>query len=215
MRFESLLSYSPVERMLKTAMKYVEQSSLQGDYLEFGVFEGHAFSMAFHLAQAYGLNSMKFYAFDSFQGLPAIEGVDADGFKHFKEGSFQCKLPKFTDNLSKKRVDLSKVTITPGWYDEVLNSETKRTLQTKQAAVIYIDCDLYESTLAVLDFITDYVQEGTVLMFDDWFCFRGNPQRGEQRAFREWLARNPSITAVEYHKFDWQGNSFLLQRSGA
>ena len=61
-----------------------------------------------------------------------------------------------------------------------------------------------------MDFITDYIQDGTVLIFDDWFCFRGNPNRGEQRAFREWLKRNPSIKVSEFHKYGAEGNSFIV-----
>jgi hypothetical protein len=32
-------------------------------------------------------------------------------------------------------------------------------LPLKKAAIIMIDCDLYESTVSVLDFITDYLQD--------------------------------------------------------
>jgi hypothetical protein len=215
MRIQSLFAYSPVEEMLKLAMNYVAFSRLEGDYFEFGVFEGRSFITAYHLAQAYGLNSMNFYAFDSFQGLPEIEGIDAEGFRHFKKGEFASKLDRFVENISKNAIDLSKVKVIPGWYEDVLNDETKDTLPTTRAAIIYVDCDLYKSARAVLNFITDYVQEGTIIMFDDWFCFRGNPDRGEQRAFREWLEENSSIGAIEYQRFDWQGNSFIIQRSSS
>ena len=62
-----------------------------------------------------------------------------------------------------------------------------------------------------MNFITDYIQEGTILIFDDWFSFRGNPNRGEQRAFREWLEKNPSFQAVEYYKAG-NINSFIMHR---
>lgn len=215
MKLESLFSYSPVEKMLNTAMKYVEQSTLEGDYFEFGVFEGHSFVIAYSLAERYRLQAMRFHAFDSFAGLPEVEGIDAQGFRHFEVGQFACDLPTFMHNISRNGLDQRRITVTPGYYDESLNDETKRKLNARKAAIIYIDCDLYESTIAALDFVTEYIQEGTILMFDDWFCYRGNPDRGEQRAFMEWLAKNPSITAVEYQKFDWQGNSFILQRKVA
>jgi O-methyltransferase len=48
--------------------------------------------------------------------------------------------------------------------------------------VIWVDCDLYESTVPVLDFITEYIQDGTVIIFDDWYSFRADPDRGEQKA---------------------------------
>jgi hypothetical protein len=107
-------------------------------------------------------------------------------------------------------VDLSRVKLVPGWYDKTLNDKTKRELQIKKAAVVWVDCDLYESTVPVLDFITDYVQSGTIILFDDWYCFKADPNRGECRAFNEWLARNPTIRAFEYKKFEAAGNSFIL-----
>jgi hypothetical protein len=73
-----------------------------------------------------------------------------------------------------------------------------------------VDCDLYESTVAVLDFITDYLQDGSILIFDAWFCFRANPNRGEHRAFQEWLKKNPQITARQYQKYALYGNSFIV-----
>ena len=108
---------------------------------------------------------------------------------------------------------MERVRVIPGWYKDTLKQETKQELDIKSAAVIYVDCDLYESTVPVLDFVTDYVIDGTVLIFDDWFCFRGNPNRGEQRAFNEWLENNPNIKVTEFHKVGWHGNSFIIHRT--
>lgn len=209
---QQLLGYIPQENVLSTAMDFAKWSELEGDYLEFGVYCGTRFSSAFHLAQRNGLSAMRFYAFDSFEGLPEIRGVDAHGFQQFRRGEFACDLATFRSSVSANRVDMSRVEVVPGWYDDVLNDETRNRLPLTAASIVWVDCDLYESTVPVLSFITDYVQDGTVLIFDDWFCFRGDPQRGEQRAFREWLEKNPDITASEFHKFGWHGNSFILHR---
>lgn len=212
-KLEGLFSYDEKERVLKNVVEYVMYSELEGDYLEFGVFEGGTLASVFHLSQAHGLEQMKFYAFDSFSGLPEVKGVDAAGFKPFAEGQFTCDVDKFKRSIQKKKVDLDKVHIVPGWYDETLNEQTKQSLPLKKAAIIYIDCDLYESTVPVLNFIESYLQVGTVLLFDDWFCFRGDPERGEQRAMYEWLART-DIKLCEYQKYTWQSNSFLVTKIG-
>ncbi len=80
------------------------------------------------------------------------------------------------------------------------------------AAIVFIDCDLYESTRDVLLFLKRKMIPGGVIIFDDWFCFKGNLERGEQKAFNEWLKKNPSISAIEYHKFNWRGNSFIISK---
>jgi len=180
---------------------------VEGDYLEFGVFEGASFVPVFHFAQGVGLNSMKFYAFDSFQGLPSVKKTDVG---LFNKGDWVCTLPKFKKLIRNRGVDLNKVKIVKGWFDETLNEETKRKLPIKSASIVYIDCDLYESTVPVLDFITDYLINGTIIIFDDWFCFKGNPNRGEQRAFKEWRKRHPEITIIQFRKFGCSGNSFIV-----
>lgn len=205
----NLLQYSPREQMLKTAMEFVSISEVNGDYLEFGSYGGHSFTIAFHFGKH---RKMNFYAFDSFEGLPEITGIDAEGYKPFEKGEYACGLQKFKESISKKGVDLERVRIIPGWYKDTLNEESKEKLGIKSAAVVWIDCDLYDSATQALNFVTDYLVDGTILIFDDWFCFKGDPNRGEQRAFDEWLKRNPTIKAIEFHKFGWHGNSFIINR---
>lgn len=203
-------TYNRFEEIFKKVMHFVWSNRVQGDYLEFGVYEGDSFTAAFRFAQLFGLDYMNFYAFDSFQGLPEISGVDAAGFKHYRESEFSCSLPEFKKNICRQGVDPERVKVVPGWYDKVLNDETKRKLQIKKAAVVMVDCDLYESTVPVLDFVTDYLQRGTILVFDDWLSYRADPDRGEQRAFREWLDKNPSIKVTSYSRFGTEGNSFIV-----
>ena len=210
---EGVLNFLPYEQLTKTVMEFVAYSKLEGDYLEFGVFEGAHFTAAFHFARLNKLDSMRFYAFDSFKGLPEITGVDRDAPRQFSMGEYACDADRFRKIISRNHVDPKKVEIIDGWYAETLNDQTKRRLQLRKAAVIWIDCDLYESTVPILDFVVDYVQDGTVLIFDDWFCFNGNPIYGQQRAFEEWLGRNPSVRASEFHKYGWAGNSFVLHRN--
>lgn len=99
--------------------------------------------------------------------------------------------------------------IVSGYYDKTLSEETKKNIPIEKAAVIMMNADLYESAKLIFDFITDYIQEGTVLILAGWFCYRANPNKGEQRAFKEWLEKNQSMKAVEYHKLGW-GNSFIM-----
>jgi O-methyltransferase len=215
---------SPRETMIKTALEFAVSSDVPGDYLEFGVFEGNTFLAAYHFANRLEgylerkkggrsrLIKMEFYAFDSFEGLPSVEGVDAAGYKQFAQGKCSASLDDFRTNLTRNNVDESRIEIIPGWFADTLTHATAQRLRLERAAVVWVDCDLYESAVPVLRFITNYVQDGTVLIFDDWFCFRADPQRGEQRAFREWLKANPSISATPFRTFGWYGNSFILHK---
>ena len=76
--------------------------------------------------------------------------------------------------------------------------------------MIMIDCDLYESTVPVLEFITDLVQQGTIIVFHDWFRFKGDPNCGEQKACREWLDQHPEIELIEFWREAPQAVSFVV-----
>lgn len=211
---DSFVRYDIREQMWERAMAWEGRMRTNGDFLEFGVRYGTGFANAFWWAKRYKLDYMKFYAFDSFQGFPEITGVDAEGFisDEYGKGVLAVDVGTFKSMIKRKGVDLSRVIITPGYFNEVLDEETKKKLGIKTAAVVHVDCDLYESTVPVLDFITDYLVDGTLLMFGGWFEFRANPNRGEQRATREWLAKNPDIKLTEYRRFHWMGNSFIVHR---
>lgn len=198
---------NPRERILLEVISF----STPGDYLEFGSYEGYSAITAYHIAQQLGRNRMRFFIFDSFQGLPAPTGIDSE-CTHFHKGASSCTLDAFMANLRASKVDLTKFIITPGWYEEVLNEKTKQSLDIKAAAIVYIDCDLYHSTVPVLKFVTDYLVDGSFLIFDDWYAFHGNPERGEQRAFYEWLNENPSISVSRYHDYGTSGTSFIVHR---
>ena len=196
--------------MLSNAMSFVGASNLKGDYLEFGVFEGKTFIGAYHNALMYNQKEMNFYAFDSFKGLPdSIEYKNPNN--PFYVGLYAFSLDKFKGNLKKAKVDFSKVQIIPGWYSQTLNNKTKEKLPLTKAAIVWIDCDLYESTVPVLEFVTEYLGNGSLLIFDDWYLFAGNSSNGEQRATKEWLQKHPEMKLIEYRKFGAVGLSFIVE----
>ena len=81
--------------------------------------------------------------------------------------------------------------------------------------MVWVDCDLYGSTLCALNFLANYLQHGSLIMFDDYFRYRADPRAGQQRAFREWLGANERFSAVELMRFSWHGNSFVIHRDDA
>ncbi len=209
-----LFGYTEREKFLFKSMDYLRSNKIEGDYLEFGVSEGNTFISSYHIAQTMGKNlrGMRFIGFDSFEGIPPIKNkLDKEGFKHFHEGDYAFPYKSLIKRLKKSKISLTKTYLVKGWFEKTLNLETKKKLKIKKAAIVYIDSDLYESAVKVLDFVQDILQEGSLLVFDDWFCFRGNPDRGEQLAFKEWLKKNPQFEPIEFQKFGWYGNSFIVR----
>lgn len=108
---------------------------------------------------------------------------------------------------------MSRVQVVPGWFSDTLTETTRAKLGTMLAAIVNIDCDLHEAARQALEFVTPLLQDGTVVLFDDWLAFRGNPNRGEQRACREWLAAHPEWSLTPFHKdHSPRRASFVLNR---
>jgi hypothetical protein len=198
--------------LFDTVAGFIDDCRVGGSYLEFGCAGGGSLIDIFDAARRCAhLDSMQFFVFDSFEGLPEPTGIDGGEFRRYNKGDYACNLDRYKVNVRRGGVDLNRVTCIPGWYSESLTDELKRKLPIGKAAIVLIDCDLYESTVPVLDFLTDYVQSGTVLIFDDWFSYKGRLDCGEAKAFREWLAKNPTIQAAEYHKAGRTMISFIIQ----
>jgi hypothetical protein len=222
---------APTSSVIYKAAEIISAEQVEGDYLEFGVFRGSTLIQAFHTirasyraraADATGIHDAdyrrrvrdlwdrtRFFAFDSFQGLPPLEGADRQT-QDFAKGKFACSKEDFFGNLRANGVDMTKVVAVPGWFAETCSEETKRRHEMKAAAIVHVDCDLYESTRIALKFIESVLVDGTVLIFDDWYSFRGNPALGEQRAFREWAPTLPHLTFTEFQKEGPWRNSFIV-----
>lgn len=168
-----------------------------GDYYEFGMYTGFSFSFAYHLGNNYVLKEgkdMKFWGFDSFDGLPEPKGIDKlpDRFRNFfVRGHFAVSIDLVKRKLEKNKVDLSKVMLIKGYYEDILNDKLFLKYSFKKASVILIDCDLYSSTAAVLKFVTRLLGEGTIILFDDYYLT--NEDGGQQLALKEWVSLNKNI----------------------
>jgi hypothetical protein len=206
-----------------------------GDYLEFGVFSGGSFVNAFQtLKRVYqdrftdpgqlhtashrakvraAWDEMRFFAFDSFAGLPQTRGLDAQS-NDFTGGKFSFSVEDFTRNLRGHSCDLDKVVMVPGWFDDTCCDGTLQKHNLRRASIVHIDCDLYESAKVVLKFISPLLVDGTVIIFDDWYCFRGDPRFGEQRAFTEWTETMPDWIFTRYQKEGPRRNSFIANYRG-
>lgn len=210
---ERLLSYykNRWDAIDKTA-DYLVGAEIPGEYCEFGVFQGRTFSYAAKLLAPL-FPKMNFIALDSFEGLPKPVGVDAfnNYSSGFYEGQFTCSAEDFICNLKNSNIDVNRVKLIKGWFSESLVSNSIEVRNIDKVAVAWIDCDLYESTIPILDFLTPRLSVGSILLFDDWRCFRNLEEFGEQRACREWLLKNPQITLNDFITFGFHGKAFTVR----
>ena len=202
---------------LSKAFEFVYKSEICGEYFEFGVYQGVSISRAIKANTVWKGKTKKayverFFGFDSFEGLPVFQSEDhLDDYKVFYEGQFgDTSIEQVRDKIVAEGQSLEGVELFPGLFSDSLTSQhvTDR-LDGVRAAIAHIDCDLSSSALDCLGFLDGRLADGTIILFDDWFCYRGRPDRGVNRAFSSWLSQS-RYTATEYFNYSWAGKAFIL-----
>ncbi|MBD3232218.1 MAG: hypothetical protein GF315_00680 [candidate division Zixibacteria bacterium] len=122
----------------------------QIDYLEFGVEKGN--SMRWTLENSANPKSA-FFGFDSFMGLP-------EKWEFQSEGTFSVngKVPVISDPRCK--------IYSGGFHETLPRFLTQHTFNRK--SVIYLDADIYSSTLYVLTTIAHRLKTGDILLLGDF-----------------------------------------------
>ena len=208
------------------AFEYVASSGIVGDYMEFGVLGGFtARIVCEHLRDMGMLRNV--HLFDSFEGLPPFTSpVDAGSYDIAVRGVWadnMCFPADFVAALGEpidrhihrglsEVISADRVRIRRGYFSDTLQQPIGA-----KAAVVHIDCDLYQSTREVFTrlYETDVFQDGCVLMFDDWNCFKASPYFGERRAFREFLAEQDRFEASAWFTYGFNGAAFFLHERPA
>jgi hypothetical protein len=69
---------------------------------------------------------------------------------------------------------------------------------------------LYSSTKQALNLIKDKLVNGSIIMFDDWFNNKANPNKGEQKAYREFLDENKHIKSELFENYGTFCKAFVI-----
>jgi O-methyltransferase len=194
--------------MLAQAFEFAKINGVKGDYFEFGVWRGKTFRWAHVMKHRYGLDALKLWAFDSFGGLPAVQDT-RDNI--WKAGQFACSVSEFRKIIASSGVRSHEYEIVEGFYAESLDDTAHARIGNRGAAVVYIDCDLYESTAVALRFVARHLAHGAILCFDDFYNYKGAPDQGEAKALAEFCAANPGFEVIPYFKYSPLGASFIVR----
>lgn len=140
---------------------------LEGLFAEFGVFRGVSIN------QIAGKRPKDvIYGFDSFEGLKE----DWSG-AYCVKGTFDLggALPVVAANVK----------LIKGWFDKTIPDFLAE--HPGPFAFVHVDCDTYEATETVFRLIGDRIRAGTVIVFDEYFGYRGW-KIGEFKAWQEFVA---------------------------
>jgi len=182
---------------------YCIGAGVEGHISEFGTMSGGTasvlaqslafFTNTYEFAEdAHKIGTRKLHLFDSFKGLPQSDNSEDASSPHvlagvWGEGSCTGISKDQLLTLCSKYLPKDRILIYDGWFSDTLNTIPPQT----KFALIHIDCDLYESTLQVLDhcFRNDCLSDGCIIFFDDWNCNHASPKYGERRAWNECLSK--------------------------
>jgi len=209
------ITYNQINRQIEKAVFYrrtfdfLTDNRIHGDYYEFGCHRCRTFRMALTEARKHNLSKMQFWAFDSFEGLP--EPTSDTSIEIWKRRMLTTTESDFISIVKNHGIYADNVKIVKGFYDESLSQELIKELSDsgRRAALINIDCDLYESAVPVFKFIDPLIQEGTVIYIDDLFTgYKGSPHRGVAKAFLE-FQKISSWKFQRHLDVGWGGRAYI------
>ena len=164
----------------------LSKRAVSGLLIEFGVWKGRSIN---YFARKV---TDTIYGFDSFEGLKE----DWSGWG-FAKGAFDLggKLPKVENN----------VILVKGWFDKTLPSFLVQHQQP--VSLLHIDSDTYDSAKVILDLIGSRITQGTVIIFDEYFGYRGW-RMGEFKAWKEFVSKHG--IKYEYLGFSVESVSLVI-----
>lgn len=130
-------------------------SRVSGDTAECGVYKGAGSFLVCRFAGQNSLNRCH-HVFDSFEGLSRPSKNDGT---YWREGDMAYALEAVKANLT----EFDEVVYYPGWipdrFDEIAD---------RDFSFVHVDVDLYRPTLACMEFFYPRLNQGGVLLCDDY-----------------------------------------------
>jgi hypothetical protein len=179
----------------------LQKVKLTGHVMEFGVYQGITLKIiSDHFA------NQTVWGFDSFEGLPEPWFMKSSqpGPRH-PTGKFALdkeQLLLVTNQFAERNVKLI-----PGWFDQSIVPWL--THNPGPVSFLHIDCDLYSSTIDVLNLLNDRIVPGTVIVFDEMYPWNNFDQydlwaQGEFRALGEWINNHQRTFCTLYRSHHQQ-----------
>lgn len=200
---------------LSFGVEYVYSGGVEGDIAEFGTLHGFSassISLAMSEFDKRRRPPWRLFLFDSFQGLPVAESQVDRNCSNIRSGVWG---PASWQGLSKEELrrvcarflPSERMVFYDGWFKDTLPQVPPET----RFSMLHIDCDLYQSTVDVLDFCfsNGLLSEGACIFFDDWNDNKATPQLGEREAWFQMVGRY-SVLYSDWGTYGWSGKKFLV-----
>lgn len=204
-------------RVLKLLFWHCAVDQLPGNYIEFGVAHGHSMRAAY-LAQKSAFSKTigvkkvprRLIGFDTFSKF--VSNSDLDKHSTWDGDLFNLPLEVIERRFRKhSNVSFVKCDASTLANEKTFIAQEEFGIEGKSAIILF-DMDLYAPTLAALRWSKQSLQQGTFLIFDEYFSFAGNSDKGESLAFKEFLLENSHIEAREVDTYGAGGKIFVVSK---
>ena len=164
----------------------IKLDSINGDYIEFGILNGKTLHHSYKVSRKLMLNKdRKFWGLDSFEGFP-VENHD-----FYKNMNFQSSFKKTTERFR----NYPEVNIVKGFFKDSLSLEKLSSVD--QFSFVFVDCDIYESSLEVFPYIKKRISTGSFIMIDDFSSVDRNGN-SIAKAFMHEFKINEDVIVFDY-----------------
>jgi hypothetical protein len=149
---------------LHESLDFIRINSIEGDFIETGVWRGGASIFAKLYFDLYQMNKKVFVA-DSFKGLPFPEHPEDENDIHHTFDYLSVSLNQVKNNFKLYRCLDENVEFLEGWFHDTLPNNDK----IGKLSILRMDGDMYKSTMDVFDSCYPKLVKGGIVIIDD-FC---------------------------------------------
>jgi len=164
----------PVNEAYQIYISVVRTEKVPGSLAEVGVFRGGSAKL---ICEAKGQRTLNL--FDTFEGLPEVEGDDSH---LFSQGEYRASFESVSKYLSR----YPNVNIYKGYFPA-----TSEPIKNDRFAFVHLDVDLHKSTHDCLEFFYPRMNRGGIIISHDYLY-----SPGVMKAFDDFFANKPE-TIIE------------------
>ena len=203
-----------------------------GDIAEFGCRSGETAEMLAasmtvceadsQLTRRLGHPPRRLHLFDTFDGMPESSeendraspmvstGIWRPGSLIGGEEIRKLSLNDRVERVQKRceqHIGEDQVVCYPGLFEQTMPDIPEKL----EFALVHIDSDLYMSAKQVLDYCFEkqHFADGCLLLFDDYYSNKGNPNFGERLAWSEFIAVR-DVRYTDFGRYKSDGHAFIL-----
>lgn len=168
-------------RALCSAVRYIEEAGIAGAVVECGVWRGGSMMAVARTLLNRSVANRELYLFDTFEGMTepgphdiSLTGESAvsllKGADRSEEDRMWCYAPinRVAQALASTNYPHERIHLIPGRVEDTLTSAAPG-----QIALLRLDTDWYESTRHEMEILFPRLQQGGVLIIDDYGHWQG------------------------------------------